>query len=264
MNRSNSASTAGTLCKGTRILVVLALYLLVSSLIAAAPLGARRKRTCAVANVSWFCRRFIAWLGVHITMEHQEQLNQDHAGRLIVANHLSYLDILILASLTPSVFVTSVELGNTAVLGLLSKLGGSIFVERRNPASLKKEIETISQALSDGFSVVLFPEGTTSNGDRVRPFKMSLFDAAVRSKSDVLPVCLRYRKIDGSAITPENRDALFYHGGVTFFQHAPRLLALRSIEVDVVPLAAVHPDMRRTRKELTALCHHAITMAYGG
>jgi len=264
MNNSSMLQTLRVLGKGTAILFVLALYLLVASLIAAAPLGRRRKRTCAAANVSFFCRRFLPVLGVRIGVEGWDRLRDGHAGRLIVANHLSYVDILILASLSQFVFVTSVELGNTPVLGLLSRLGGSIFVERRNPASLKEEIALISRVISEGFSVVLFPEGTTSNGESVRIFKKSLFDAAIQAESEVLPVCLRYRKIDGCAITNGNRDSLFYYGGVTFFQHALRLLALRTIDVDIVPLDAIPADPRRSRKELAALCHRAIDAAYEG
>ena len=107
-----------------------------------------------------------------------------------MANHVSYVDILVIASRTPAVFITSVELKRTFPLGMLAWFGGSLFVERRSPAGLKQEISAIARTLQEGTSVVLFPEGTTFDGDHVRPFRSSLFTAAIRAAVPVQPVCI--------------------------------------------------------------------------
>jgi 1-acyl-sn-glycerol-3-phosphate acyltransferase len=137
-------------------------------------------------------------------------------------------------------------------------------VERRKPSGLKDEIRDIAAVLGQGITVALFPEGTTSNGDRVQPFKNSLFDAAVSTRADVVPVCFRYTRVNREQLGRQNRDAVFYHGGVTFLKHAPSLLALRSIEIEVVVLKAIRAQDGRTRKEVAALAHSAISGAYQG
>jgi 1-acyl-sn-glycerol-3-phosphate acyltransferase len=201
-------------------------------------------------------------IGIRVHVKHRERFRRKDAGILIVSNHVSYIDVLVLASLAPSVFITSIELGSTLVLGTLARCGGSLFVERRRAAGLKKEIAKIAHTLTERFVVTLFPEGTTSNGERVQPFKNSLFDAAVEADTDILPVCLRYTKINGEAIGREERDAIFYYGGMSFFRHFGNLLFLKSVEVEVVPLKAITVDAHASRKTLAAEAHAAISGAY--
>jgi len=181
---------------------------------------------------------------------------------LVVSNHLSYVDILAISSLMPVVFITSVDLKNTFLLGTLSKFGGSVFIERRNAAGLKKEIESITRVLGHGFTVALFPEGTTSNGEYVQPFKNALFESAIKAKCDILPICLRYTKVNNCHITTDSRDSIFYYGGLTLFSHFPRLLALQSVDLEVHPLETLRVHAHDSRKELAARAHSAINVAY--
>jgi 1-acyl-sn-glycerol-3-phosphate acyltransferase len=180
----------------------------------------------------------------------------------MVSNHLSYIDVLVVSALAPSIFITSVELKNTALLGTLARLSGSIFVERRSPSGLKREIADIALALGQGLTIALFPEGTTSNGDRVHPFKNSLFDAAVRTRADIIPICFRYNRLNNERLTPENRDLVFYYGGVTFLKHFLRLLSLKSVDVEVLPLKAIKVHHLQSRKDLAAETYEAISKEY--
>jgi len=229
-------------------------------------LPARRKtrRAASIRTTSVFARFILVLLGVRVLVKHRERLSTTCGVRLVVSNHLSYIDVLVIASLVPSVFVTSVELRHTALLGTLARLSGSIFVERRRPSGLKREIGDIAAVLGQGLAVSLFPEGTTSNGDRVQPFKNSLFDAAVATRADIVPVCVRYTRVNQESLNPRNRDAVFYYGGISFLKHAPSLLALQSVEVEVIVLKIIKIHERHTRKELAALAHSAISAAYQG
>jgi 1-acyl-sn-glycerol-3-phosphate acyltransferase len=139
-----------------------------------------------------------------------------------------------------------------------------MFVTRRKASGLKQEIAAVARVLGEGFGVVLFPEGTTSNGDRVQPFKKSLFDAAVTTRSDILPLCLRYTGANHEPLTPANRDAVLYYGGVSFFQHVPRLLSLKSVDVEVIPLKIIRVHEKDARKGLAAQAHDAISAVYHG
>jgi len=215
-----------------------------------------------VRNTSFFSKLALALLGIRVQVARGERLHANRGGHLVVSNHLSYVDVLIISSLVPSVFITSVELKRTFLLGALAWFGGCLFVERRKPSGLKREIKDIAHVLGQGFPVVLFPEGTTSNGDRVQQFKKALFDAAASTSSDIHPFCLRYTKINGESVTTRNRDAVFYYGGMTFFSHFPRLVSQKSIDVHVIPLKAIVAHADVSRKELAAQAHDAISAAY--
>ncbi len=251
-----------TLFKGLGMFSLVLSYIAASFFIRLIPLRKRNRRALLTKNSSFFAKQALSVLGIDVTVEGREKLPVRGEIRLIVSNHLSSLDILVLLSLLPAVFVTSVELKNRLLTGMIARCGGSIFVERRSVASLKKEINEISRVLKEGCPVVVFPEGTTSNGERMMPFKNSLFDAAIRSPAKILPLCLRYRKVNSEEVTAQNRDSVFYHGGVTFVRHALKVLSLKSIEVKVVALETIPVHGQTSRKQLAATAHRAISTAY--
>jgi len=230
----------------------------------ALPAGRARRLARLTGNSSFFARLGLRVLGIHVSSRREKRkgIRKHRTNYLIISNHVSYIDILIIASLMPSVFITSVELKQTFPLGLFAWLGGCLFVERRSRAGLKREIEEIASVLAEGTSVALFPEGTTSNGDTVRPFKNSLITAAITTGASLLPVCIRYRAANGHRVDPTNRDALYYYGGTTFFQHLPRLLALRSIDVDCVVLRPIAAHQHQSRKDLATRAHQMISAVY--
>jgi|OpeIllAssembly_1097287.scaffolds.fasta_scaffold79283_2 1-acyl-sn-glycerol-3-phosphate acyltransferase len=251
-----------TFFKSAAILLSLVLYSLVSCCLALLPAGRVGRRRRLTRNTSVFARIILRLLGIRVLARRTEHHPLPDRNYLIAANHLSYVDILVLAALRPAVFITSIELRNTFPLGMLAWFGGSIFVERRNPAGIKKEIRDIARTLQDGFSVVLFPEGTTSDGDTVRAFRNSLFTAAITAGTPVLPVCLRYRRINGQRVTERNRDAVYFYGGTTFPEHAPRLLAIRSVHVECRTLEPIATHAHQSRKDLAARCRDIIAAAY--
>jgi 1-acyl-sn-glycerol-3-phosphate acyltransferase len=250
------------LLKSLGIVPLLLAYLFTSGIIGLLPVGKRMKRGFAVRNTSFFSGLMLGLLGIRVHVKHRERLHKANETRLIIANHVSYVDALVLSSLVPSVFITSVELKHTAVLGVLAQFAGSLYVERRKASGLKQEINSIAEVLGQGFPIVLFPEGTTSNGDRVMPFKNSLFDTAVVARADVLPICLRYTRVDDERLTHNNRDAVFYYGGATFFSHLPKLLSKKSVDVEVFLLKDIKVHADSSRKDLAAMAHQVISEAY--
>jgi 1-acyl-sn-glycerol-3-phosphate acyltransferase len=127
------------------------------------------------------------------------------------------------------------------MLGWLARFGGALFIERRSRASLPAEVEAVTRELASGLPVVLFAEGTSSDGSSVLPFHRPLFRAAVRAGKPVLPVCITYESIDGAPVTSDNRDCLFYYGDRTFGQVFWRLLGLRRVCVRLDYLEPIHP-----------------------
>lgn len=219
-----------------------------------------KKRECFTKVTSKFCGWGLRILGISINVCGKDIL--DSGGhKLQIANHMSYLDIMILATINPTLFITSVELQHTFFLGAVARLGGSLFVERRSKAKLLEEIERIGSTINDGFTVTLFPEGTSSNGERVLPFKGALFLTAQQSSVEIQPICIKYLSIDGKQVTPSNRDLIYYYGDLTFFPHIFKLLFVKSVEVEVTFLDPIKSNGIE-RKELVELTYSTISRKF--
>lgn len=206
---------------------------------------------CAIViNLFWRCRvARLRWLIAITKFFGQRALffvDIERCGQLperpvlIVCNHMSYIDPLLLFTIFDAIFVTSVEVKENSYLGPLCQLGGCYFVERRNKFNIKQEIVEIGKYLQMGFNVAFFPEGTSTNGDKILKFKRSFFQVAVDQQVEVLPVCLRYLTIDDQKITPANRDRLYWYGTVGFFAHLVKLLSVRRVtaSVEILPTIA--------------------------
>jgi len=180
---------------------------------------------------------------------------------LVVSNHLSDIDVLILNAFRPVVFVTSQEIRNSTFEGMLAWAGGSTYVERRHPAGLPGEIAAQKELLEKGFDVALFPEATTSNGDGVLPFRPSLFEAAIQAKATLVPLVLRYTNIGGEPVSAANRDRVFYYGAMTFFPHLWRLCQAGPIELELEALTPITLTGQEDRKTLSRQAHTAIARA---
>lgn len=118
-------------------------------------------------------------------------------GRLIVANHTSWLDVIALFVTTDAVFVAKSDLEKWPIIGWLATRLGTIFLERRTTRDLTRGVAVITERLSRGTNVIVFPEGTTTDGTRLLPFRAALFAAVVNARSFVQPVAITYRRGDG-------------------------------------------------------------------
>lgn len=190
------------------------------------------------------------------------QFKNGRSAHLYVSNHLSYLDILILSSQTPCSFVTSIEVKGMPFLGQLSELGGCLYVERRSRDNLNHEISDITDALAAGLNVCIFPEATSTNGESVLRFRRPLYNAAIRSCTPVVPVCINYLTIDGHLVSPSNRDKVFWYGDMGFLGHLFELLSCRKIQVDVQYEAKVSTGEHTTAQDLAELTHSVISRAF--
>jgi 1-acyl-sn-glycerol-3-phosphate acyltransferase len=223
----------------------------------------KKKLICFSKIASFFSKLGLKALGIKVNVKNYENLPQNGKNYLIVSNHLSYTDIFIISSVIPSIFIASIDqVRNTSVLGTIAKFGGSVFVERRSVTNLSKEIEAVSNMLKEGFNMVLFPEGTTSNGDCVLPFKAPFLISAIRSNVDVLPICLKYKMINGENLDSQNRDLVFYYSDMTFFKHFFRFLLLKSVDVELIGLGSINVSSDLTRKELVKSAFSSISSTY--
>ena len=223
----------------------------------------RRKKLISFSRVASFYGKIsLILFGVKIKLKNLDRYLGTNENYMIVSNHLSYIDIFVIYSVMPSVFVANSELEEEFPLGTVTKYGGGIFVERRNRSKLLDDMDNISSVLKMGLNIVLFPEGTTSNGDGVAPFKAPFLKSAINSGTDVLPICMKYKKINGVDINKENRDLILYYGDITFFKHFFRLLKIKEIEVQLQALEKIEVDPKMTRKELSKIAYDKISSAY--
>ncbi len=217
-------------------------------------------RQVSIHTASRFSQWILRWLGVRVNVSGLENLPKDPC--FIVVNHVSDLDTLILSALIPVVFITSIEVRESVFQGLIARMAGSTFVERRSQFNLLKELGETTRLLRVGFSTVLFPEATTSNGEEILPFRPAFFQAAINARSTLLPVCLRYTHIDGEPITSSNRDRVFYYGNMDFAAHLLRVCSTRSIQVECRILPPIPLSGKESRKALAQQVRNAILASY--
>jgi 1-acyl-sn-glycerol-3-phosphate acyltransferase len=178
------------------------------------------------AAVRWWHRRLCRILAVRLTV----------TGRipqvpvLLVANHVSWLDIPVLASILPCAFVAKTEVRGWPLLGWLAARAGALFVERGNGESAARTLQGMTTRLRAGANIVLFPEGTTTDGASVRRFRPRLFAAGVRADAYIQPVAITYST--GAAPHPR----VPFIGDDAFVPHLLRLIGGGRIEARVTLL----------------------------
>lgn len=182
---------------------------------------------------------------------------------LIVSNHLSYLDVIILAAKFPSCFVTSTDVKKTPFLGHLTRLAGCLFVDRNNRKNLKQEIVELRTALSEGMNVIVFPEATSTNGEKILRFRRPLFEASIATQKKILPITINYLEIEGKAINRLNRDIVCWYGDMTFFSHFLKVLSHKEILVEINVSEPFAPEILSSI-ELALKSRHLVNSNYKG
>lgn len=177
-------------------------------------------------------------------------------NRLLVANHVSWLDIFVLNAIHPARFVAKAEIRGWPLIGSLVAGVGTLFIER----SLRRDAHRISRAMADamreGDLVAVFPEGTTSEGRSVRHFHASLLQPVVDTHGAVLPVAIAYRTPEGAL-----SDAVTFVGNTTFVQSFWRIIGTRRIYAEVHFLPEIPAGADARRRDLATAAETAIRTA---
>ena len=179
---------------------------------------------------------------------------------LFISNHASYLDILILGSLFKTSFVAKKEVAKWPLFGILAKLQNTIFVDRRI-SSLKSQENQIIEHLNKKNNLVIFPEGTSSDGNKVLPFKSSLFnifEENLDSKIFVQTITIVYKKINGIYLNRTDRKDITWHSNMDFVPNIFNVLKKFSIEVEVIFNKEFIPNKKWNRKKIALQCWEKI------
>jgi lyso-ornithine lipid O-acyltransferase len=181
---------------------------------------------------------------------------------LIVANHTSYLDIEVLGSLIPGSFVAKAEIAGWPLFGWLAKLQRSVFIERRS-SKAREHKDEIEKRLLEGDLLILFPEGTSDDGNRLLPFRSALFSVAERRIEGaplvVQPVSLAYTRLDGMPMGRGFRPLFAWYGDMALATHLWRMLGMGVVGVEVIFHEPVTIDRFGGRKALAEHCWRVVS-----
>jgi lyso-ornithine lipid O-acyltransferase len=182
---------------------------------------------------------------------------------LFASNHVSYLDITVLGSLIPGSFVAKSEVAGWPLFGWLAKLQRSVFVDRQ-VRSTAQQRDAIAGRLAAGDALILFPEGTSGDGNFILPFKSALFSVVFNSEQPVVvqPVSIAYTRLDGLPIGRMLRPFFAWYGDMDLAPHVWRLIGLGTIEAAV----EFHPPVAvadfASRKALADYCRQRIASGF--
>lgn len=228
------------------LLLVINVFFLLSGIIIGAAffLPPAKKMGLRACGMQWWARFSCLVLGIHIAR------SGSYGSRdvfFIASNHCSYLDILVIGAAMPSVFVSKSEVASWPLLGRMAAHAGTVFVNRESKTASVKVLDTIKERLACGVSVVVFPEGTTSNGLIIRDFKSTFFKAPIDSSVPVLPVSVAYSHINRRPVTAGNIDAIAWYADMDFLPHFWNLLGLGRVDARIyfnVPLRPFTGDRK--------------------
>ncbi|HMA50740.1 MAG TPA: lysophospholipid acyltransferase family protein [Magnetospirillaceae bacterium] len=179
---------------------------------------------------------------------------------LYVANHCSYFDIMVLGSLLEAAFIAKKEVGTWPGIGFLATLAGTVYVERRARHSRTQRDEMKAKLDGESQSLILFPEGTSSDGRSVLPFKSALFSVAEGGGSalPVQPISLSYNGLDGLPMGRNWRSYFAWYGDMELADHIWLALGLGKARVTVVFHPPVTMETLPSRKALADHCFTAV------
>lgn len=176
-------------------------------------------------------------------------------GRLLVANHVSWLDVIALNAVVPACFVAKSEVRNWPLLGWLCHRAGTLFIKRDIRRDTVRINRTIAEMLRQDECIVLFPEGTSTDGELPGHFHSSLLQGAIDVDADICPVAIRYHDETGKA----NSDAA-YVGDMSLVESLWKILCSPSLHVTLFYLPPL-PRTDKNRRMLAAEAQGAVHMA---
>lgn len=234
-------------------LLRLVVHLLHGLWVAAREFGAATEaQRCA--HIQWWSAKLLRVLGIALQVEGRFA----SGPQLLVANHVSWLDILAVHAVCPQArFVSKADVRGWPLLGWLVGKAGTLFIERENKRDALRVVHQMAEALRQGDTVAVFPEGTTGDGHGLLPFHANLLQAAVATGTPTQPLALRYAE-PGHAVSP----AAMWVGDTTLAQSLWRIVTTPGIVVQVRVLTAQDPAGLE-RRALANLLRQRIGQALG-
>jgi lyso-ornithine lipid O-acyltransferase len=198
----------------------------------------------------YYHRLLARLLGFHIRVEGEVPKRT----AMLVANHVSWIDIVAFSAVLPVSFVAKHEVGHWPLFGQLARLQGSVFVDRERRHRTGQSRSVMADQLLAGDTLMLFPEGTSHDGSRVRQFHASFFAVAESGQIPVVPVTIAYTHVNGLAMTRRRRPHFAWYGDMELPSHLWQAVQSGPIGITIrfhAPLAAgPRKDMARSAQRV--------------
>ncbi len=209
-----------------------------------------------------FHRLLVRLLGFKVRVRGQMAQREGTVPILFVSNHASYLDIPVLGSVIPASFVAKSEVARWPFIGMMARLQKTVFVERRSIRAANQR-DGLREEMENGKSLILFPEGTSSDGMRTLPFKSSLLSIVEKpfqggAFAKVQPVTILCTEIGGFPIGRSWRPYYAWYGDMTLIKHVWDVFKIGDFTVDVIFHPAVTVQDFGSRKLLSAYCERTV------
>lgn len=196
---------------------------------------------------------------------------EDGVATLLLSNHVSWLDIPVLAAIVPLSFIAKSEIANWPVIGFLARLQRCVFVDRARKAATAEVNAIVARRLGAGDAIVLFPEGTTGDGIRMLPFRSSLVGAARAALTAhtveairLQPVAIAYRRRRGLPLTRRETPEVAWYGDMELGPHLGQLIRGGPLDVAVAFGEPILFDATLDRKRATLAAEAAVRSALVG
>lgn len=231
-----------------RLLAIGVLSLFCAGGVVASKLYTRAGTERRIRAHSRWVQRWARWTFAAIGVRVSSEGEPPPRPHILISNHLSYLDILALWNFADGLFVSKLQVSRWTFFGPLSRLGGTIFIDRTKKSDLKRVRDLAVKRLSEGNGLIFFPEGTSSPGYDVLPFKPGLFSLVLDSKLPVHAASIWYATPEGQ---PSAHESVCWWGDMEFFPHLYRMLQIPRVEARV----RFHPEPAHAsdRKDLARL-----------
>jgi len=210
----------------------------------------------------WWHRRALDAMGVRVTVSGAPVVDRP---LLVTPNHSTWLDISVIASLMPISFVAKAEVAGWPLFGLFARLQRTVFVDRTRRSSTGRTAAELGTRLAAGDCMVLFPEGTSSRGDEVLPFRSALLGAARTAIVDggharvwVQPMSVAYTRIAGLPIGRAERPRVGWYGDMDLVDHLWGVFTAGGLDVEIVWGEPLPFDETTNRKALGATLEEAV------
>lgn len=214
----------------------------------------RASREQKLSHIQAWSTHVLEVMGVRLNIAPSSIRILPNKTLLLVANHVSWLDVLAIQALHPCVFVAKSEVRRWPLLGIMAQACGVVFVDRSSSSSARKMVDDVASVLHHGYCVAAFPEGTSSEGRDVSLFHANLFEAAIYRDVEVLPLALRY--------TDSNTDQLClkaaFVGDIGFIESLHQVMQTPHLTVGVQIGKPLLPH-GHTRRTLAHLSHRSVS-----
>jgi 1-acyl-sn-glycerol-3-phosphate acyltransferase len=173
-------------------------------------------------------------------------------GRLLVANHISWIDVFAIQAVTPGRFVAKSEIGSWPLLGAVVTRSGTLYIERGKRHAVASINRLAERHMKAGESIMIFPEGTTTDGTKLLPFHSNLFAPALQLGAPVGPIALRYTE------SGEPTTAVALIGDLPLLKSLLNIMTARDLQIEVMLLEELSTAEHPNRHELARAAHAAI------